>query len=196
MLHRIREMVRVKNPEKLSGVVEADETHMARKFRNDFKDKAEKEAEYLAKSKYKNKGVVIGMIERQGKIIVKALDSNNAENIRGAIQQNVEPNSTLYTDESFLYGADLDEYKQGRVYHSKKRYVEGDVHTNNVENFWSVMKRGIYGTYHQISFKHLSRYCDEFSFRYNSRTAKDNDRFGLSLIAPQGQLKYSQLIAK
>ena len=68
------------------------------------------------------------------------------------------------------------------------------IHTNNVEAFWSVMKRGVYGIYHQISYKHLQRYCDEFSYRYNSRKLNDGERFELTLKQLEGRLSYKQLV--
>lgn len=67
-------------------------------------------------------------------------------------------------------------------------------HTNGIENFWNVLKRGIYGIYHQVSRKHLQRYCDEFGARYNTRELKDNQRFELSVQKSNGRLKYKQLI--
>jgi transposase-like protein len=194
MLHRIREMVRTKAPQKLSGVVEADETYMARKYRSDFKGISPEEVEYNLTNPIKNKGAVLGMIERGGKVITKTFADNNAKNIRTAIKNNVKKDSFLFTDESFLYRRGLDEFKHDSVFHAQREWVRGDTHTNSIENFWSIMKRGIYGIYHQVSYKHLSAYCDEFSFRFNSRKMPDNDRFVLSLREPQGRLKYSQLI--
>lgn len=98
------------------------------------------------------------------------------------------------TDESLKYRKVLSSYKRESVNHSAKEWVRGDVHTNGVENFWSVMKRGIYGIYHQISYKHLQRYCDEFSYRYNSRDIHDGFRFTLSLQNIEGRLTYKQLV--
>ena len=193
MLHRIREMYREKKHEKLTGTVEADETYMARKFHSEQKPTG---FDFTPSwPNIRDKGCVFGMIQRKGKIIVKVFTSNKGEHIKAAIKQHVEKHTTLYTDESHIYKKDLREYYRGAVTHSRKEYVRGDVHTNNVENFWSIMKRGVYGTYHQISFKHLSRYCDEFCFRYNSRKIADNERFSVSLLQPQGRLKYRQLIA-
>ncbi len=75
-----------------------------------------------------------------------------------------------------------------------KEWVRGDIHVNHVENFWSVMKRGVYGIYHQISYKHLQAYCNEFSYRYNSRKLTDGQRFELSLRNIEGRLSYKQLV--
>ena len=82
------------------------------------------------------------------------------------------------------------------VDHSKGEYVKGGFHTNGIENFWSLLKRGIIGIFHQVSPWHLQRYCDEFAFRFNSRKIADNERFDLSLENSDGMLKYNQLIGK
>lgn len=197
MLHRIREMVREKQREKLSGVVEADETYLADKSKAERKRLGEERLipgkEYPKKFP-KAKGVIFGMIERNGKVIVKAFADNNGKNIRGAIKENVEKQSFLFTDESNLYRRLASDYKRFSVNHSQKEWTKGDINTNHIENFWSVMKRGIYGIYHQISYKHLHRYCDEFSHRFNNRVFTDPERFLLSLEQTQGRLKYKDLI--
>ena len=193
LLHRIREMYRVKEPVKLSGVIEVDETYMARKFHSEMKPL---DFDYTPSwPNIKEKGCVFGMVQRKGQVVVKVFESNNAQEIRAAIKNHVEKSSFLFTDGSIIYNKELDKYKRGNVIHSSREYVKGDIHTNTIENFWGIMKRGIYGTYHQVSYKHLQRYCDEFSFRYNSRSIQDNTRFSLSLTKPEGRLKYKQLIA-
>lgn len=193
VLHRIRELYRVKEPIKLSGVVEVDETYMARKFHSEIKPP---DFDFTPSwPNVKDKGCVFGMVQRKGQVIVKVFQSNNRKQIHDTIKNNVEQNSFLFTDGSNIYKYGLNQYRKDNVVHSKKEYVKGDVHTNNIENFWGIMKRGIYGTYHQVSYKHLQRYCDEFSFRYNSRSVADNIRFSLPLSKPEGRLKYKQLIA-
>ena len=141
------------------------------------------------------KGCVFGMAQRDGDVIVKVFPNNKSEDIRNAIHKHVNKLSWIYTDDSYIYRRGLDEYKRESVTHSKREYVRGNVSTNQIENFWGIMKRGIYGTYHQISYNHLSRYCDEFSYRYNRRIIADNERFNLTLYRTEGRLKYSQLIS-
>ena len=119
---------------------------------------------------------------------------NTVSNITNTVRDNVEKKSTLHTDESALYNTLGYEMKRESVRHSAKEWVRGDVHTNTVENFWSVMKRGVYGIYHQISYKHLQRYCDEFSYRYNTRKIKDNERFTLTLSQIECRLSYKKLV--
>lgn len=198
MLHRLRELMKEKNPEQLQGIVEADETYMGRKFAKGFKDMTQEEIKYRMKTNA-SKGVVVGMVERKGRIIVKAFDNNNRETITKTVRENVKPGSRLHTDDTHLYRAVEQEYFRETVVHGKKEWVResivsGKVTTNTVENFWSVMRRGIYGIYHQVSCKHLHRYCDEYSFRYNSRILKDNERFVLYLGNTSERLKYKDLI--
>lgn len=195
MLHRIRESLKAKNSPLLSGIVEVDETYMARKYRSDYKAVSPLLIEAWEKlpHKGKNKGGVIGMKQRDGKIIVKAAYDIKGKTIADAVKANVEPNAHLMTDDSYKYRNQLKKFERESVNHSKKEWVRGNVHTNGVENFWSVMKRGIYGIYHQISYKHLQRYCDEFSYRFNSRDIKDGQRFELTLTHIEGRLSYKQL---
>lgn len=198
MLHRIRELMSHVPNEKLKGDIELDETYMARKYRSDYKGLKPAEIEFIHNNKFnaKNKGAVVGMVERGNKIRVLTFPENKANVVREAINTHIEEGSRLLTDESNLYKAGLENYKHDTVTHTKREWVRGDVHTNNVENFWSVMKRGVHGIYHQISYKHLQRYCDEYSYRYNSRKIKDKDRFVNSLQQIEGRLTYKKLVGK
>jgi transposase-like protein len=197
MLHRIRESLKEKGSPLLSGIVESDETYMARKYASDFKGLSPEQVEHIQKNKHSHsrKGAVLGLAEREtGKVIITAFDNNRAENIRPLIKKHVLPGSELHTDESYLYSRGLDEYTRKAVPHAKRQWVIGNVHTNTVENFWSVMRRGVYGIYHQISFKHLQAYCDEFSYRYNTREISDGHRFVLTLQQVEGRLSYKRLV--
>ena len=182
MMHRLRAAFKERTTVVFRGKVESDETYRARKYRSDYKGLTPEQVEYLQKTKHstKTKGAVIGLAERStGRVKVVSFDENNLTNITNTVRENVHKSATLYTDESQLYNALGYEYKRESVKHSAKEWVRFDVHTNIVENFWSVMKRGVYGIYHQISYKHLQAYCDEFSYRYNSRKIKDSERFTL-----------------
>lgn len=197
MLHRIRKSLTETNPEMLEGIVESDETYMARKFRSDFKGTTatEEEIDYKMNNLRHNKGAVVGLAERHtGKMIVKAFAENNAANLRSIIKKHVKPGTELHTDESHLYRRGLDEFTLRQVRHAKGQWVVDGVGTNRVENFWSVMKRGIYGIYHQISYKHLQRYCDEFSYRYNSRKLSDGERFTMVFRTLERPLSYKELV--
>ena len=197
MIHRIRAGMKDKFNVVFKGKVESDETYMARKYRSDYKGLTPEQIEYLQKTKHstKTKGAVIGLAERETVLIkVVSFDENNLTNITNTVRANVDKKATLYTDESNLYNALGYEMKRESVRHSAKEWVRLDIHTNTVENFWSVMKRGVYGTYHQISYKHLQSYCDEFSYRYNSRKITDAERFKITLSKVEGKLPYKQLV--
>jgi transposase-like protein len=197
MLHRIRKSLKEKNSPLLQGVVEVDETYMGRKYKSDFVGLSPEEVEKLVELQpTKNtKGAVIGMVERGGKVIAKAANAINKENVVAAITENVDRKATLMTDDSKLYrNREIRKYRREYVQHSKKQWVDGNCHTNTIEGFWAVMKRGIHGIYHQISAKHLQRYCDEFSYRYNSRDIKDGARFELVSQRINGHLSYKQLV--
>ena len=199
MMHRVRESLKDKKSDLLTGTVEIDETYMSRKYASDYKAIPPEEVEQMETTvKKNNKGAVIGMKQRDGKVIVLATISATAEVIGDTIKDHVAPDAHLMSDEALKYKRVLADYKRDSVNHSAKEWVrntdEFKVHTNGIENFWSVMKRGVYGIYHQISFKHLQRYCDEFSYRYNSRTTKDGERFLLSLQHIEGRLSYKQLV--
>lgn len=194
MLHRIRESLKDKNSPLLQSIVEIDETYMSRKYASDYQAIPPEQADKIETiHKKRNMGAVIGMKQREGDIIVKAVAVAKAEDIGNAVKENVAPDALLMTDEASKYKKVLSAYKRESVNHSQFEWVRGDVHTNGVENFWSVMKRGIYGIYHQISYKHLQRYCDEFSYRYNSRNLHDGFRFTISLQNLEGRLSYKQL---
>jgi len=202
MLHRIREVLKPQYDGLMTGTIEADETYMARKYKSDFKGLPPEEVEYKLNSKTDGKGAVLGMVERStGTVRVLAFANNNRDNITQAVRANVEKGSKLHTDESYLYRALEQDYYRETVVHGRKEWVRqsivsGKVHTNNVENFWGVMKRGVHGIYHQISFKHLQAYCNEYAFRYNTRKIKDSDRFVLSLGNLHGRLTYKALISE
>jgi transposase-like protein len=194
MLHRIREALKDNNPAMLSGTIEADETYLSRKYRSDYNGLSDEKIEYNLANPYLGKGVVFGMAQRDGRVIARSFNDIGAEPIRQAIKENVTPGSNLYTDEAKIYKRDLTEYKQETVFHGRKEWVRGDVTVNHIENFFGVMKRGIYGIYHQISYKHCQRYCDEFAARYNTRDIKDGQRFSLVLGNIEGRLTYKRLV--
>jgi transposase len=123
----------------------------------------------------RTKTPVIGIVERStkrrvGRVKAYATPDVTAERVLGIVHEHILPKSTVFTDEYKIYdrlGARVKEHK--RINHSSKVYVVGDVHTNTIEGFWSLVKRGIGGVYHQVSQKYLQSYLDEYSFRYNRR---------------------------
>lgn len=197
MLHRIRAIMTEKQPEMLQGAVEVDETYMARKYKSDFVGMREEEIEFhLTRNAGRTKrGAVLGMAERGGNVRVIKFEGKEADPMKKAMKANIAPGSRLLTDEANMYKTGLNEYQHASVKHGAREWVRNDVHTNNIEVFWSVMKRGIHGIYHQISYKHLQQYCDEFSFRHNNRHLKDHEKFQLVFKGMIGRLPYKTLIA-
>jgi transposase-like protein len=201
MLHRIRESLKDSNPELLGGTNEIDEAYMGRKFGSEYKATPPDlwaESHGIKRSqegKNKKRGAVVGIYNRDtNQIRTQVFNSRTTEAVKETVQKNVVPGSTVYSDEALLYNKALQGYERGTVNHWLKEWVRGDVHVNHVENFWGVMKRGIYGIYHQVSYKHLQAYANEFSFRYNSRKLKDGERFNAHLRNLEGRLTYKQLV--
>lgn len=160
MNHEIRKLMGNGKPGKLKWAVEADETYIGGV-------RPGKRGRGAA-----GKTPIIGMVERDGKVIAKVIDNVTTANVFPQITRNLEPGSTLHTDENAVYRyAPRWGFKHRTVNHGREEYVRGDVHTNTIEGFWSQLKRSVHGTHHSISRKHLQKYVDEFSFRYNHRKA-------------------------
>lgn len=144
----------------------------------------------------KDKTPVVGAVERNGNIVVYSVPNMQKAVITSIIRKHVEKGATMVTDEYPIYISLKNEYNHQVIQHRLKEYVRGDIHTNTIEGFWGILKRGIIGIYHQVSIQHLQRYCDEFAARYNTRSIKDNERFELSIKNSEGRLKYNELIGK
>lgn len=196
VLHRIREMLRAEAPAMLGGgntMVEADETYVGGKTKNKHAKKVLRDADGSA---IDTKQIVLGVIERDGKVVLKHIKSASVDNMVPFIEKTVQPGTRIVTDEARVYGTLEKKYTHNKVNHTLKVYVNGDAHTNTIENFWSVLKRGIYGIYHNVSDKHLERYLDEFANRFNERHSSNQGRFETFVNqSPDRRLKYKDLIA-
>jgi len=186
MLGRIRQCFGLDN-DQLEGEIEADETFVGGKNKN-------RHANKKTHGTTDDKAPVLGMIQRDGKLAAKKIPNTTTETLSAEIIKTVKEGATLYTDEYTSYKSLERIYDHHTVKHSQRQYVNGRVHTNTIEGFWSILKRGIFGVYHFTSKKHLQLYVDEFVFRYNSRTATEANRFNLLLTNIENRITYKQLI--
>jgi transposase-like protein len=173
MLQRIRYAMHNGTINKMTGTVEADESFIGGKARNMHKGKRD---EVIHGRGPMGKAIVFGLLEREtGKVRASVVGTRRKHHLHNQIRENVAPGSELNTDALKSYDG-LDEYTHKVVDHAEQ-YVDGTVHTNRLENFWSLLKRAIGGTYVSVEPFHLFRYLDEQSFRYNERTSTDAERF-------------------
>lgn len=200
VLHRIREMLKNQAPEMLgeNNPVEVDEAYIGGREENRHTKKRRSDIDSDRANDgtvYNKKKVVVGLIERDGKVILKHVSNASTKNMVGFIKKHVPEGRIIYSDEHKAYSELKHNYTHNTIIHSLRIYVSGDVHTNTIENFWSVLKRGLYGIYHSVSDKHLERYLNEFASRFNSRDLKADERFNEFLKDSQGALSYKRLIS-
>ncbi len=169
MCHKIRAAL-IAPEEKLGGIVEVDETWIGGKDHNRHWNKRHHGKGGGAGT---GKIPVIGAVQRKGNVIARVLDHVNKPNVERFVREAVSDKvSLLATDEHQVYSG-LKEYPRQAVHHKKEQYVVGAVHTNTIEGFWSIFKRGVVGTFHKMSTKYLPLYVAEFQFRYNNRMNPD-----------------------
>lgn len=200
VLHRIREMLKDNstNTEPLNGMVEVDETYVGGKNKNRHKDKKVPNSQGRAS---KDKTPVVGLVERGGKVLTFVAESTDAETLHQIIDNNCSDEAIIVTDAYKSYIGLGKKYNHVVVKHEDGGYVvrHGDhkFHTQNIENFWSIFKRGYIGIYHYMSKQHLQRYCTEFGYRYNTRSLTSIERFEQAVKAVSNtRLTYKGLIGK
>lgn len=194
MNHRIRLALGMPSEEKLSGEVEVDETFVGGKARNMHVDVRERR---ITGTGGKDKSVVIGILKRGGEVRTKVVSDRKKRTLQAEVKKHVEAGSVLYSDALLSYDGLAGEYAHQVIDHAVA-YVDGKVHTNGLENFWSLLKRGINGTYVSVEPFHLFRYLDEQAFRYNNRKdMNDGDRFSLAVSQVVGKrVTYKELTGR
>ena len=185
--HRIRRAMSVQAEHLLQGEVEVDETYVGGKETNKHEDK-----KLHAKHPAAGKAPVFGMRSRDGEVRAFPMPDVNSRVIRAALDDNVRPSAMIYHDDSSVYRG-LDQPHRA-VVHSAGEYIRGQIHTNGIESFWSVLKRGFMGTHHKMSAKHLHRYVDEFARRYSTNKIDTLECIGMTIDSMVGKrLTYADL---
>jgi transposase-like protein len=192
MLQRIRHAMHTGTFNKLSGQIEADETFIGGKARNMHSDKRAKKITGRGPI---GKTIVAGILERGGNVHATVVPTRKKGVLHSEIREHVLAGSAIFTDELKSYEG-LDDFQHEVINHAVA-YVDGDVHTNGMENFWSLLKRGLHGTYVSVEPFHLFRYLDEQVFRFNKRHTTDADRFVqlCSMVAGK-RLTWDQMTGK
>lgn len=203
MLHRLRLAIKNQSVFQIGGSeggpIEADETFVGGKLRNMHK---ENKVRYEKRGGSHGKAIVMGLLDRDlRQVRARVVPNVKRETLQNEVMREVKHGSKVYTDEWVGYD-DLHDAFVHEVVNHTERYVEGLVHTNGIENFWSLLKRTLSGTYVAVEPFHLDRYIDEQAFRYNNRATKDNplndsDRFVAALAQVAGKrLTYKELTGK
>jgi transposase-like protein len=175
MSHRLRAAMHDPDFRQLMGVVEVDETAIGGKDKNRHWDKKQHITGMSGKT------TVIGAISRKGNVVCQIIENTNAATLNRFVRKAVSDRVSLVATDDFSGYHYLDAlgFKHDSVKHSENEYVRGEIHTNNIESFWALLKRGIVGTYHHVSKKYLPLYLAEFQFRHNNR--KNEDIFGAAI---------------
>ncbi len=181
--HRIRSAFREVDAQLLKGIVEADETFVGG------------ETQGMGRGYMGNKTIVVGAIQRDGAIRLQVVEARDRETLHGFLRENVAGDvEAIYTDEwTAYYGLADSDIRHETVNHSAKEYVRGDVHTNSLENVWSLLQRSIIGSYHHVSTKHLDAYLDELEFRFNNRENPHMFRDAMYKLLVAENLPYEKL---
>jgi transposase-like protein len=209
VLHRLRFALQSGSIVKLGGPdsapVEVDETFIGGKARNMHKSKRLRVSHGVGMQGGHGKAVVMGMLERGGKVKTAVIPERKRTIVEQIVRENVESGATVHTDEfnGYMGLSAMDEQYTHKIINHLEKYVDGHVHTQGIENFWSLLKRGLSGTYVAVEPFHLFRYVDEQAFRYNHRKDADgnkltpNDRFQLALSQIAGKrLTFAEVTGK
>lgn len=190
--HRIREAMN-QEIEPMKNVVEVDETHIGGKVPNMTQDNRKKHRKSEGKS---HMTAVMGFIERDGNVKAVVIPDKSRDTMWKELYKTIEKGSKVMTDSYPVYKGLNINFIHSTVNHEKGEFGRGSVHTNTIEGFFSLLKRGLYGIYHYVSPEHLQRYCNEVAFRYNTRKIGEQERIDVILNNCQKRLTYEQLTKK
>lgn len=191
ILHRLRRAMRAGSfDKKLCGIIEADETYIGGKLGNMHKKARERRGLTRKPGPFAGKSIVSAVLERDGEVRAQIIEDLDPEVRRAFMRENIEPGAKLMTD---MGATKMTCFVHQFIDHAEE-YVRGEVHTNGIENFWSLLKRGIGGTYVSVEPFHLIAYVDEQAFRFNARKDDDGGRFVRALSQVSGRrLTYKDL---
>lgn len=198
MLHRIREAMQADEFEPLRGIIEVDEAYIGGKWDNKPMKVRRAAGPEGRKKAWESKTQVLGMVQRGGRVRAWTVPSGRGETLLPKLRKSIHHDATVYTDENYVY-KHINEYflQHSTVNHSLEEYVRGNVHTNNIECFWAVLKRTIGGTYTHVDPRHLDRYLAEQVFRFDERENTDGPRFAKAVKRAEGRrLTYKTLTTK
>ena len=179
LAHRIRLAMRQEPlASSLKGTVEVDETYIGPKHVRGKRGRGAGK-----------KAIVVALVERDGRVRSKPVETITANELKGAIRETVDKTARIMTDELPSYRGIGIEFDGGHetVNHGNNEYVRGDAHVNGAESYFALLKRGVHGTFHHVSKKHLRRYCDEFSFRWGERKVTDGERTMAAIKGSEGK---------
>jgi transposase-like protein len=185
LCHRIRKAIEeIPNKPKLDGIVEVDETYVGGKY-----DPRRKREKY-------EKQPVIGILKRGGNFEARKIRTASKKILIGIVNDRVAKGSNVMTDELPAYKSLINTFNHEKVNHSMEEWVRGNIHNNGVENAWSLFKRSIIGSYHQISAKHMDAYLDEFEWRFNNRENPYLFRDTIIKLLNAPKMEFKELVGK
>lgn len=190
MCQRVRYAMSDRNPMLLTGVIEADETYVGGKPRGHPTERGQNlTMSQRIRAAYDKKTPVLGILERSGRVRTIVMSPMTMKGAQRVLASNIElEKSCLLTDESPLYHGISRRLPHGQVEHKREYVSDGGIHTQGIENYWSLLKRGLYGVFHHVSVDDLPHYLDEFEFRFNRRKVCDAERFASLMGQTRGRL--------
>ena len=190
MCHRIRWAMTDKNPNPLKGTLEADETYVGGKVRGNRAHRMKQDLSKRMKEAWDKKVPVFGVVERGGNIRAAVMPKVNQNNVERALWRAIDrSDSRLMTDEHpvYLYASKMLPHD---VIRHESEFVRGEVHTQTIESFWAILKRGLIGTYHHVDAGYLAQYVNEYEFRHNTRKVSDAERFRQLVSQTSGRVEW------